>query len=277
MGYISVFGVYFCQVLLLALGVNSLFGFGGLLSLALVAWQAVAAYTYAIASTRLGCGPLSAACIAIAAAVMAATLSALVSCRLSDDDFAVSTLGIYVIVSSACRNIAFLGGTLGISGIPSVGGDAVIFIVTAVACVIWLYIHQTPWSRWLIAVRDDERRVSFLGVSDRSLKASAIAISAAFAGLSGVIVASSVSYIDPGTFSLAVSLEGLAVVIVGGLGSFSGTVAGALILLGVPEVLRWINVPVESQANIRQILVGLVLLMFVALRPNGLLGRFRVE
>jgi len=126
-------------------------------------------------------------------------------------------------------------------------------------------------------MRDDELAVRGLGKNTRLLKVQAIAVSCGFAAVAGVLYAGYVSYLHPSAASLEESILMLAMVLVGGLGNFRGPIIGAAVLIGLPEILRFAELPDAQAAQLRLIIYGTLLVLFVHFRPAGLAGNYRMD
>jgi branched-chain amino acid transport system permease protein len=129
----------------------------------------------------------------------------------------------------------------------------------------------------LQAMRDDELATRGLGKNTRLLKVQAFAIACGMVAIAGVIYAAYISYIDPSAASLDHSILMLCMIIVGGMGNFWGPLVGAAVLVGIPEVLRLVLIPDAIAANIRLLLYGLLLVIMMHIRPQGLAGDYRID
>ena len=133
-------------------------------------------------------------------------------------------------------------------------------------------IKRSPYGRVLKAMRRDEQAVKALGRNTVMLKVQTFFLSAAFSGLAGVIYASYVSYIDPTSFTLDESIFIITALFIGGLGNIKGPILGAVFVIILPELLRFVGMPDAIAANMRQIIYGLALVIIMFIRPQGLLG-----
>ncbi len=291
--------IYFDIYLIVALSLNLVVGYCGLLTLAHAGFYAVGGYAYALLATKLGWGFIPAA---IAGAMLAGILSLFVAaaaCRLRGDFFVMVSLAAQALIFSALYNWtsteAPLGswqnltnGPFGITGIPrpSLFGwtvstpieMAVFATVVAAACawVLWR-LKASPWSRLMVAMREDELAARGLGKNTRMVKVQAFAIAGAFAAIAGALYASHVRYLDPSAASLDESVLMLSMVLVGGLGNFRGPIVGAATLIALPELLRFLHMPDAQAANIRLLIYGALLVLIVHFRPQGLAGTYRMK
>ena len=291
--------IYFDIFLIVALSLNLVVGYAGLLTLAHAGYFAVGAYAYAVLTVTQQWGFVPAAVVGM---VVSATLSlavSLCSWRLKGDFFVLATLAVQALMFSAMHNWtsvdAPLGslqnltnGPFGITGIskPSVFGHqvstpmAMAVFATAVAGICGLAIWRlsnSPWGTVLIAMRDDELAARGLGKNTRLLKVQVFAIASAFVAIAGALYASHVRYIDPTSATLDESILMLSMVVVGGIGNFRGPVVGAAILILLPELLRAVSLPDSVAANLRLMIYGLMLILMMHFRPQGIAGEYRAQ
>lgn len=278
-----VFEVY----LVLALAMNQIAGFTGLLSLGQAALYGIGAYTTALLSAGQGWGFLPAALMSMLVCAILSLPMILCSIRLRGLFFALSTLAIQSIVFAVLYNwVTLTKGPYGITGIPrpSLFGYALndlpsmALFTSAIAVAVFFafsWLRRTPLTRLFMGVRDDEMALTSLGHDPSWLKAISILIASAFTGLAGALFASYYSYIDPSSFTLDESILILSIVLIGGAGSIIGAVTGAAFYVLLPELLRFLQLPDESAPHVRVIVYAAVILLVVLYRPQGILGRFR--
>ena len=128
-----------------------------------------------------------------------------------------------------------------------------------------------------MAMRDDELAARGLGKNTRLAKVQVFAISSAFVAIAGSLYAAHVRYIDPSSATLDESILMLSMVVVGGIGNFRGPVVGAALLILLPELLRAVSLPDSVAANLRMLIYGLMLILMMRFRPQGIAGRYRVQ
>ncbi len=289
MNYILHLFVYYEIYVIVALSLNLLIGYSGLLQVAHAGYFGVGAYASALAVTKLGLGfGLS----LLFSAVVAGALSLLVSLpawRFRADYFVMISLAVQVVIYSAIYNWTSLtGGPLGMSGIPRPAILGSVFATPSSICVLYGLIvalvagilalfKLSPFGRNLQAMRDDELAARSLGIQTRTLKVQAFLIASAMVGISGGMYAAYMSYIDPTSFSLDSSILMLSMAIVGGTGNIRGPLIGAAVLIGLPEVLRFLAIPDSVAANVRLLAYGLLLILMMHWRPQGLAGKYRFE
>lgn len=146
-------------------------------------------------------------------------------------------------------------------------------------CVALIFktIKFSPYGRVLRALRHDEVSVAAMGRNPVSFKSWALFLSAAFSGLAGLMYASYVSYIDPTSFTLDESIFIICALFIGGTGNIRGPILGALFVVILPELLRFLGLPSAIAANMRQIIYGIALVVVMYYRPQGLWGETKMK
>jgi branched-chain amino acid transport system permease protein len=266
---------------LMGLGLNIVVGLAGLLDLGYVAFFAIGAYTMAVLTSTgdLGLAGMSfwaALPICVAVAGVAGFVLGVPVLRMRGDYLAIVTLGFGEIIRILALSDLlkpYIGGAQGILNIPKpqVGDLALIkpehlyYVVLAgvlIAVFISLRVRESQIGRRWMALREDEDVAEAMGINLVSTKLLAFSIGAAFSGLAGAIFAAKLSSIFPHSFNLLISINVLSLIIVGGLGSIPGTLVGAVILVGLPELLR-------EFAEFRWLAYGVLLVMMMLNRPEG--------
>lgn len=275
-------GIY----VILAASLDLLAGHTGLLSIAHAAFYGLGAYTSALLTVKAGAPFLVGLAVGMVVAGVLSLLVSLPSLRLTDDYFVIATFAFQVIAFSVFNNWNQLtGGPVGIPGIPlpSVLGLGINshagFLVLTLACGIVAYavvwrLSSGPFGRVLHAIREDELFAKALGKNTLRMKVTASAVSAALAALAGSLYAHYISYIDPTSFTVMESILIISMVIIGGAGSLWGPLIGAVVLVSLPEMLRFVGLPSSVAANLRQIIYGGLLVVMMLVRPRGLVGRY---
>ncbi len=269
---------------LMALGLNIVVGKSGLLDLGYVAFFAIGAYTMGILGTTTGLNTWEILPIGIGLAMLSGLILGLPALRLRGDYLAIVTLGFGEIVRIIALNLKQTGGPNGVVGIPnppaifgqkfSLDDHAAYFwvIFLMIMLVIWMvrrFTVRRPGRAWE-AIRQDEDVAALMGVNLLVYKLWSFSIGAAIGGAAGVIYASKVMFIAPDMFTFNVSVLILACVVFGGMGNMWGVILGASILAYLPERIRFIS-------NSRQLVFGMVLLVIMNVRPDGLLPRKKRE
>lgn len=266
---------------LMGLGLNIVVGFAGLLDLGYVAFFAIGAYTMAVMTSTgsLGVGHVS-FWLALPVSVTAATLAGIMLgtpvLRMRGDYLAIVTLGfgeIIRILANSDMLKSFLGGAQGILNIPKpefmgtvLIQPAQLYYVVLAGCLLAAFVSyrlsRSRLGRQWMAIREDEDVAKAMGINLVKTKLLAFAIGAAFSGLAGAIFASKLTSIFPHSFNLLISINVLCLIIVGGMGSLPGVVVGALILVGLPELLR-------EFAEYRYLMYGALLIVMMLAKPEG--------
>jgi len=286
MSYILHIFVVTCIYIILAISLDLVSGHLGLLSIAHAAFYGIGAYTSAILTTNLGVSFLGGVVSGILISAIISLAISIPSIRLHDDYFVLATFGFQVVLFSVLNNwVNLTNGPLGITGIPEAGlfgytinsTQGYIAAVGGLAVLSYLLVWSltsSPYGRVLHAIREDEVFTQSLGKNVLKSKVVTIAIGAALAALAGSLYAHYVSYISPTNFDIMESILVLSMVIIGGAGSLWGPIVGAVILVALPESLRFLGLPSAVAANIRQIVYGLLLVLMMTIRPSGLMGHY---
>jgi branched-chain amino acid transport system permease protein len=198
-------------------------------------------------------------------AAVAGLIVGLPTLRLRGDYLAIATLGMAEIIRIAIQNAQPLGGALGLTGIPKFTSFAWLYGVALITIIVLWRIAYSAKGRAIMAVRENEVAASAVGLDPTHHKVVAFVIGAFFGGVAGAMFALHERSITPSYFGFQKSIEIVAMVTLGGLGSISGAILAAIILTLLPEVLRPI-------AEYRMILYALLLISMMLLRPQGLLG-----
>jgi branched-chain amino acid transport system permease protein len=276
-GYLYQIAITALIFIILATSLNLVTGTAGLLSLGHAGFYGIGAYAAALISTRLGLPFLVTMPAAGLIAGAIGVLVALPTMRLVSIYFAVATLGIGEMIFVTLLNwIDFTRGPMGIRGIPPIelfGWQPAspmqqYMVVAATAAVsLWVLSRLTHsyFGNALRAVREDDQCAAAMGLDVVQLKIVAFGTSCFFAGVAGALLAHTANFISPDQFQFGESINILAMVVVGGLGSLPGAVIGALLLIILPEALRGIG-------DFRMIAIGSIMFFSILLLPKGLLG-----
>lgn len=284
-------GLFFSETLvtvglyvLLGLGLNIVVGFAGLLDLGYAGFYAVGAYTLAIltsTSTEIvfagGLPFWTALPIAIGVTLIAGIFLGIPVLKVRGDYLAIVTLGFaeiirFLVLSDFLKPV--LGGSRGVELIPKpfigsyeLGTPQQLYYLLLAGCLLVAFLSSrlkdSRVGRAWMAMREDEDVAQAMGINPVTTKLLAFAMGASFAGIGGAIFASKLAIIYPSSFNILVSINTLALLIIGGMGSIPGVIVGALVLVGLPELLR------EFQ-DYRLLIYGAVLVLMMLLRPEGL-------
>ena len=288
MEYLLHLAILFSIYAILGISLNLVVGYTGLLSVAHAAFYGIGAYATAILLTATGIGFLPSVLIGIILAAAAALTIGAVLSKFDGDYYALGSLGFCVIVFSVFLNWHDLTrGPLGISGIPrpeifglSFSTSATFVLLAAVALVgvylISRFIVNSSFGRVLKAIREDEKAIAVFGYHTLYYKLIIFVISAAMAAVAGSLFAVYITYTDPTTFTVLESVFILAIIILGGMANLRGSLLGALLLILLPEMLRFVGFPAELAGQMRELTYGCVLILLMLRRPQGLLGEYKL-
>jgi branched-chain amino acid transport system permease protein len=275
-------GIY-CIV---GISLNLVAGYTGLISLAHAGFYGIGAYTAALLSLNYGVNFLVTIPIAVLVSAVFGFLIGFPSLRIRDDMFVITTFGFQVILFQIMNNwMDLTHGPLGLPGIPqpTIFGyqftshvDFLILTVVFGLIVYWIVnrLVKSPFGNVLRGIREDEIFAQSLGKNVSFYKVLSFSVSAGLAAIAGALYAYYITFIDPTSFTVQESVFMLSLVIVGGAGRLSGSIIGAVLLVSIPEILRFIGMPSSIAANMRQILYGGLLVAFMMFRPKGILGEF---
>ena len=270
--------------IILAVSLNLVNGFTGQFSMGHAGFMSVGAYTAAfitakVAETNPGFASNAwMSNLVLVGAMFASGLTAsaagylvgLPSLRLKGDYLAIVTLGFGEIIRVVILNIDAIGGARGMAGIPALTSFGWVYTLAVITVfVIWRLINSAH-GRAFLAVREDEIAAEAMGVNTTRAKVRAFVIGAFFAGVAGALFAHFLRYINPQTFDFNRSFEMIIMVVLGGMGSVTGSVVAALFLTGLREALR----PLQeiTKVDFRMVIYSLLLIILMLTRPNGLFG-----
>jgi branched-chain amino acid transport system permease protein len=283
-----------------SLGLQLNVGTTGITNFGQAGFMAIGAYTMGILVVKDGWSWWWAMPAAIAASMVAAILVGLPSLRLRADYFAITTLAFSEIVRYLTDNTRSLTngsqGLLGYSGgwvelSVRLGGwlndhgvhvtsflFPLLLVSWAVFIVLTLLVAalvRTPWGRVLRAIREDEDAARALGKNTLAYKLQSLALSAALAAIAGFVLALNLTLLVPDEFDPVFTIFGFVIVILGGLGSYFGVLVGSVVLMTLLEGTRYVELPLAADkvAAIRFIIVGAVLILLMAFRPQGIFGK----
>ncbi|MEO9298885.1 branched-chain amino acid ABC transporter permease [Devosia alba] len=258
----------------LALGLNVVVGYAGLLDLGYAAFFAVGAYTVGILTHIFGLDFWLTLPFAVGAAMIAGVIIGTPTLRLRSDYLAIVTLGFGEIVRFSARNMEITGGASGISGIqqPWLFGWHIntpfefyyVFVVLAIiAVIVSVRLQHSRLGRAWLYVRHDEDAAEAMGIDTVRVKLAAYVIGAIFGSISGAFFAVNLGAISPESFSFQQSVLILMAVILGGMGKIPGVILGAFIVVLAPELLR-------DLGEYRLLLFAVGLLLIMLFRPSGI-------
>lgn len=272
---------------MLGLSLNLVVGYTGLLSATHAGFYGIGAYAVALLMKSSGMNFFIALPIAIIISMIMAMLIGIVLSRFKGDIYALGSFGFAIITYGLMLNLQGLTrGPLGIPGIsrPELFGisfsENIAFLVLSllfVGLVYWLtqYITRSSYGRVLQAIRENENTIKFFGYKTYWYKLSIFMISAGMAAIAGGLFATYITFIDPSSFTLIESIFMISMIILGGLANNKGAIVGVIIMILLPEILRFVGFPTEIAAQMRQVIYGLMLVFMMLYRPQGILGKFK--
>lgn len=280
--------IIFCIFSMLALTLNLVVGYTGLPSLAHAGFFGIGAYTTAIMTTKYEADFFLSVVVGLVIGCIVAFLVGIVLGRFRDDYFMLVTLAFVFIVQRIFLNWDELTrGPLGIPGIHppvifgvllSSSGLYALLVLGALALVYGTchYLVSSSFGRVLKAIREDEDALKVFGYRTDRYKLVIFSLSAMGAVFAGSFFASYIGFVDPSTFTIHDSVFIWAIIILGGLASLRGSLLGALILVLLPEALRFVGFSPDIAAQMRVLVYGLLLIGMMLYRPQGLIGEYRL-
>jgi branched-chain amino acid transport system permease protein len=257
---------------ILAVSLNMISGFCGQISLGHGAFFGAGAYAAALAMVSTASVPL-----AIGAALVTGSLLGIIvgfaSLRVRSDFLAVTTIGVNFLFIGFVRKQAWLGGEMGISGIPATelgaSGNMIMILLFACATIAFSFYVSRSWMGFAFrAVGEDEGAAATLGINAGAYKLAAFGIGTALAGLAGGLYTFFTQFITADAFDFIFSVMLMAMVVIGGIGSTSGVVFAAVGLTLLPEAIRFVN-------DYRLLVFGGLLVLVIRLAPGGLAAMVR--
>jgi branched-chain amino acid transport system permease protein len=285
---------------LFTLGLQLNVGFTGIVNFGQAGFMAVGAYAMAILVVKTGWSFWLALPAAVLIAMAFGLLVGLPSLRLRADYFAIATIAAAEIVRYAAQNARGLtGGNQGLLGFDDTWNNLsntingwlenagwsnpeilfplliVVWIVAGIATVALHFMQRSPWGRVLRAIREDEDAARALGKNTLAYKLQSLAIAAMLGALAGFFLALDLAYLHPTEFNPLFTFIGYGVLVLGGLANYWGVAIGSIIMWTILEGSRFVKLPLSTEhiAAARFILVGVVLILLMAFRPQGIFGK----
>jgi branched-chain amino acid transport system permease protein len=257
--------VYVCINIILATSLNLINGITGQFSIGHAGFMAVGAYVGAIMTVKFGL-PLVAGIVAgaLGAAVLGFIIG-LPTLRLTGDYLAIATLGLGEIIRITILNIPYVGGASGFMGIPKLTNFTwAFFLMLFVLFFIKNFVNSTH-GRACISIRENEIAAEAMGVDTTKYKVLAFTLGAAFAGVAGALFSHYTYIAHPASFTFMRSFDILTMVVLGGLGSMSGSIVGAVFF-------TWVSAFFAEWPEWRMVIYSLLLIILMLFRPQGLFG-----
>lgn len=284
MDYLLHILIFMCIYIILSLSYNIILGNAGIFSIAHGAFYGLGAYAVAILTMNFGMNFWAALVIGVILVAVISLALAFPAIRIRGDYLLIVSFAFQLIIVDIFTNwISLFGGPGGLPGIPPVTffGAGIyslkfyFLLALAMAMItvfIVLRISGSPLGLILRALKEDEIAVQAMGKDVVRAKILAMCIGCGLAGLAGGVMAVYVTCIDPSMFSIHESIYILTMVILGGMGDWKGAILGAVILVSLPEILRFTQIPADIAGFMHEVIYGCVLIAFMRFRPQGLLS-----
>ncbi|WP_457639681.1 branched-chain amino acid ABC transporter permease [Persephonella sp.] len=275
--------------LILAYANNLLVGFSGLLTLSSAVFYGIGAYATTLFMMKFDFSFLPAVFLSILVSGIIAFLVSFPALRFRRDYFVLVTLGLQIIFFTITYNwVDLTNGPYGISNIPrpDIFGYVIsslyeylfLFISISVILISILFvIYSSPFGITLKSLRDNEVAGESFGKNAFKYFRLAFTISGAISAVAGSFYATYITYIDPTSFTLDESIFILLILLIGGSGNKIGVLPGTVFMVLLPEMLRFVGLPDSIAANMRQIIYGVILILLMYFRPQGIYGDFRLK
>ncbi|WP_294603749.1 branched-chain amino acid ABC transporter permease [uncultured Lactobacillus sp.] len=256
--------------IILATGLNLIIGFSGQFSLGHAGFMAIGAYATAIITQRMSseAGFLVSMFVGVLLAIIiAAIIGTATFIRLKGDYLAIATLGAAEIIRNVINNLKITGGAAGLYNIPQLCSWPTVYILFCVTTIILTNFIRSKNGRAIKAVREDEIAAEAMGINTTKWKLAAFVLGGATAAIAGSLHASFLQTISPSNFGIMESISILVIVVLGGVGSMTGTFVAAIVL-GV------LDTALQSFGALRMVIYAIVLILIMIFKPAGLLGNW---
>jgi len=275
--------------IIIAISLNLIAGYTGIFSIAHAGFYGIGAYVVALMSVHFGTSFFVNLPCSILISGLVAAILAIPALRIHDDYLVIATFGFQMILFSIFNNwVSLTGGPLGIPGIPkiqifglTIDSHFEYLIFTGLFAIAIYSIAKrlvgSPFGRVLKAIREDEIFAQSLGKNVTKYKILIFVIGGIMAAIAGALYAHYITFVDPTSFTILESIFMISIVIIGGAGRLAGSVLGAIVLIVIPELLRFLGIPSAIAANMRQMIYGALLVLFIYLRPKGIIGEYEFK
>ncbi|BDR59907.1 branched-chain amino acid ABC transporter permease [Lactobacillus xylocopicola] len=256
--------------IILATGLNLIIGFSGQFSLGHAGFMAIGAYTTAVITQHITSELgfiLSVLVGMVLASVIAAVIGTATFTRLKGDYLAIATLGAAEIIRNVINNLKITGGSAGMFNIPQLCSWPTVYLLVCLTTIVLTNFIRSLDGRAIKAVREDELAAEAMGINTTKWKLAAFVIGGATAAIAGSLSASYVQTISPSNFGIMESISILVIVVLGGVGSMTGTILAAIVL-GVLDTI------LQNFGALRMVIYAIVLIVMMIFKPSGLLGNW---
>jgi branched-chain amino acid transport system permease protein len=262
--------VLICINIILAVSLNLINGFTGQFSIGHAGFMAVGAYFGAVLTVKLHLPFIVAILGSAAAAGFLGFVIGLPTLRLDGDYLAIATLGLGEIIRITILNIPYVGGASGFMGIPRYSNFTWVFFATVITVFFIRNLINSTHGRACISIRENQIAAEAMGIDTTKYKVMAFTIGAGFAGIAGTLFSHYFYIAHPASFTFMKSFDILTIVVLGGLGSISGSITAAILLTFVSAALA-------SYPEWRMIIYSLMLIILMLYRPQGLFGNKEIS
>lgn len=259
--------------IILATGLNLIIGFSGQFSLGHAGFMAIGAYVTAIITQSWAneAGFIISMIIGIVISGIIALIVGLATfVRLKGDYLAIATLGVAEIIRNIINNLKITGGSAGMFNIPQLCSWPTVYIMVCLTTIVILNFIRSRDGRAIKAVREDELAAEAMGINTTKWKVVAFVLGAAVAAIAGSLQASYLQTISPTNFGIMESISILVIVVLGGIGSITGTFLAAAVLGILDTVL-------QNFGSLRMVIYAIALIMIMLFKPSGLLGNWELS
>lgn len=283
MTYVYTIAILTAINVILACSFNLILGYGGLMSVAHPVFFALGGYSSGLLAIWFGFPVPVAIIFGVLFAALASAFVSFPALQVSGDYLVIATLGFHLGVIHIINNVEFTGSANGLSQIPSIiDGEyrrpLFLLLVTLIAGLCIAIIHflmRSPYGRAVTAMRNDEVSFESLGRNPVRIKMVMVALGSGMSGLAGALYAHFYQYLTPEQFGIFYTAVILTMVVVGGVATTWGPVLGAVILTVLPELVRFLDLPIAVMAPLQGVIYTLLIMFFIFWRPQGLLGGAR--
>lgn len=274
--YIGGIVILTCIMIIMATSLNIVAGFLGEMALGHAGFMAIGAYTAASVSIVMtsGSSSLPSLLVLVIASLAGGAMAGIIgiaigtpSLRLRGDYLGIVTIGFAEIIRIFFVNFQPTGGALGLKGIPRIATLGYVYWIMIVVIVLIFTLGRSKFGRAIMSIREDEIASEAAGIPTTKYKVMAFTISSFFAGIGGSLYAHYQGYLDPNKFQFMFSIEMFVIVVLGGLGSVTGSILSAIVLTVLPELLRQFS-------EYRLLVYSLALVLMMIFRPQGIFGRY---
>lgn len=256
--------------IILAISLNLIIGLCGQFSLGHAGFMAIGAYSLGVVVKQFGNQySFLGIAIGVVISIFAALLISVPTLRLKGDYLAIATLGFGETIRIIIQNMEITNGAIGLI-LPKIFSLNTLVLVTILSYILLMHFKNSKYGRSCIAIKEDELASSAVGINPLKFKIIAFVVGGAIASIAGSLYAGSLYIIKPDIFTFNKSIDILAIVVFGGIGSFSGSVIASI-------VLAIINFMLQSFPGIRTIIYGVLLVLIMIFKPSGLLDNKEIN